>query len=136
MANKIYAKEWLEISYKNLATAKHLFGVNHYTDIIVIELQQTIEKALKSILAFYNNKIPRTHNLDEIASLVTSWIQFDESEKETLNKTTNYYQDDRYPNPKYCLPKKDEIKEILEFTEGLFDRVCTILDINKSDVMK
>lgn len=32
----------------------------------------------------------------------------------------------------YSLPSRDEIKEVLDFTEQLFARVCTILEIDKS----
>jgi len=45
-------------------------------------------------------------------------------------QATNYYKEDRYPNPNYCLPSRDEINEVLDFTEKLFVRVCNILNIN------
>ncbi len=63
MANKTYAKEWLMFSKKNLDTAKLLYEVNHYEDIIGIELQQSLEKLLKSIFANENIKIPKDHDL-------------------------------------------------------------------------
>jgi hypothetical protein len=44
MANKTYAQEWLTFAIKNLDTAKLLYDVNHYEDIIGVELQQTLEK--------------------------------------------------------------------------------------------
>jgi hypothetical protein len=34
------------------------------------------------------------------------------------------------------MPPKEEIKEVLEFAKGLFDRVCEILEIDKSEVEK
>jgi len=134
MSNKIYAKEWIEFAYKNLATAKKLYEVDHYTDIIGIELQQTLEKVLKSLLAFKNKKIPKSHKLIEIAELID--FNFNEEEKFFLEIATSYYKVDRYPNPNYFLPSRDEIKKILDFTEKLFDKVCKILDINKSEVMR
>ena len=48
-----------------------------------------------------------------------------------LRQATNYYKEDRYPNPYYALPPMDEIKAILVFTEELFDNICTIIDIDK-----
>ena len=36
MANKPYAIEWLQFANRNLLTGKHLFEVDHYTDIIVV----------------------------------------------------------------------------------------------------
>jgi len=44
MANTVYAKEWLTFAKKNFDTAKLLFEVNHYEDIIGVELQQVLEK--------------------------------------------------------------------------------------------
>jgi len=34
------------------------------------------------------------------------------------------------------LPSREEIKEVLDFTEKLFDTVCKVLDIEKSEVIK
>ncbi len=42
MANKAYAIEWLGLSLKNLNTVKLLYNLNHYEDIIGVELQQSI----------------------------------------------------------------------------------------------
>ena len=43
MPNKAYALEWLTFSKKNLITAKLLFDVSHYEDIIGVEIQQSLE---------------------------------------------------------------------------------------------
>jgi len=34
------------------------------------------------------------------------------------------------------LPSRDEIKEVLDFTKELFDKVCDILSIDKNEMMK
>jgi HEPN domain-containing protein len=132
MPNKIYAQEWIEFAYKNLKTAQMLYEVNHYEDIIGIELQQALEKSLKSILAFYNISIPKTHKLLEIIEYIDG-LKFAHKEKILLEIATSYYKVDRYPNPNYFLPSKEEIKEVLDFAQDLFDKVCSILDIEKSE---
>ena len=38
------------------------------------------------------------------------------------------------PNPNYCLPSREEIKKVLEFSEVLFEEVCKTLDITSSDI--
>jgi len=63
MPNKTYALEWLQLAIKNLETANFLYQNNHYTDIIAVELQQALEKMMKSCYAFHNKKIPRIHEL-------------------------------------------------------------------------
>lgn len=133
MANRVYALEWLQFAYRNLITAKHLFEVNHFTDIIVVDAQQAIEKTLKSLIAYENRKITKTHNLDELASLIMDKILFGDDEIKLLEKITDYYREDRYPNPNYTLPSHEETKEILDFAQKLFDDVCKKLDIAKNE---
>ena len=135
MGNRIYALEWLQFAYRSLITAQHLFEVNHFTDIIVIDTQQAIEKTLKSIMAYQNKKITKTHNLDELASLITDKILFDDDEIKLLEKITDYYREDRYPNPNYTLPSHEETKEILDFAITLFDDVCKKLNIDKNELI-
>ena len=136
MPNKTSAKEWLTIAYHDLKSAQILFENNHYTDSVGNDLQQAIEKSLKSIIAYDNKQIKKSHDLVEIYSGIKDIIQFDNSEIVYLEKATTYYEEDRYPNPNYFLPPKEDIKEILEFTESLFGRVCVILDIKKDEVLK
>ena len=127
MSNRVYAKEWIGFANKNLITAKKLYEIDHFTDIIGIELQQTLEKLLKSLLAFENKKIPKSHKLVEIVELTN--IELTEEEKFLLEIATSYYKVDRYPNPNYFLPSKDEIEKVLKFTEGLFEKICKSLEI-------
>ena len=133
MGNAILAKEWLLFGYKNLDTAKKLFDLDHYTDIIGAELQQGVEKILKSVMAYHNQKIKKSHNLEEIAALLDGYIEFDELELDMLEKMTLYYKVDRYPNPSYELPSKDEIDEAIKYGYELFDKVCDMLSIDRRD---
>lgn len=135
MANKTYAKEWLVFAMKNLNTAKLLYKANHYEDIIGIELQQVLEKVLKSIFANENIKISKDHDLVKLYYIIENFINIQDNEIIYLRLATDYYKEDRYPNPNYCLPPREEIKEVLDFTEDFFDKVCSILDIDKSELV-
>ena len=128
--NKLYAKEWLEFAKRNMDTAQKLYEVEHYTDIIGIELQQSLEKTLKAIYAYHNKKILKTHKLLELIVDIDK-LDFTFNEIRLLEKATNYYRVDRYPNPNYFLPSKEEIKEVLDFAQELFDKVCDIVGIDK-----
>ncbi|MFA9238591.1 MAG: HEPN domain-containing protein [Candidatus Paceibacteria bacterium] len=134
MANKTYAKEWLIFSIKNLDTAKLLYEVNHYEDIIGVELQQSLEKLLKSIFANENIKISKDHDLVKLYYTIEKFLNLEEEEVVYLRVATDYYKEDRYPNPNYSLPPRNEIKEVLDFTEQLFDKVCSILEIDKKEL--
>ena len=131
--NKTASLEWITIAFHDLKSAQILYEANHYTDSIGSDLQQSIEKLLKSILASKNNKIPKTHDLYEVYDLIDE-INLLESELKLLDKATLYLKEDRYSNPEYCLPPRKEIKEVLYFTEKLFENVCKILDINIEEV--
>lgn len=133
--NKTSSKEWLVISYHDLQSAVILYEANHYTDSIGNDLQQSIEKILKSMLAFQNEKIPKSHDLLEVYENIKDRIDFEENDLLILAKATEYFKEDRYPNPNYFLPSREEIKEVLDFTAKLFDRVCSILEIDKSELV-
>jgi len=133
--NQTSAKEWLVIAFHDLQSAKILYEANHYTDSIGNDLQQSIEKILKAILAIENKKIPKSHDLLEVYENIKNKIKFEDDDFLILAKATEYHKEDRYPNPNYSLPPREEIKEVLDFTAKLFDRVCGILEIDKGELV-
>ncbi len=135
MGNKTYAKEWMQFAYKNLATAELLYKADHYEDIIGVDLQQFFEKSLKSLFAYNNQKIPKNHDLIELLALLEFSKELEEKEIDLLSLASDYYKDDRYPNPNYELPSRKEIKQVLEFANKFFEQVCQILDINKDEIL-
>ena len=66
MPNKTSSMEWLRIAFHDLQSAKILFLANHFTDSIGNDLQQALEKILKSILPFKSERINTSHNHVEI----------------------------------------------------------------------
>ena len=136
MANKTYAKEWLSFAIKNLNTAKLLYKVNHYEDIIGVELQQALEKILKAIFANENIKIQKDHDLVKLYYTIEQYYQMEDDEIVWLKIASDYYKEDRYPNPNYSLPPRDEVKKVLDFTDNFFQNVCNLLDINQNDFTK
>lgn len=128
MPNKAYAREWLAFARRHLETATLLYEANHYGDVIVIEAQQAMEKSLKALLALDNVKIPRSHDLGEIAALLHATISFREEEKSLLERATDYYKEDRYPNPRYSLPSQEEVESILAFARQLHEQVAEVVE--------
>jgi len=129
MGNATYAKEWLIFGKKNLITARRLFELDHFTDIVGAELQQGLEKSLKSLLAYHNSPIPKTHDLSQIAYLSKDHLSFCETDFDMFDIITTYYKFDRYPNPNYFLPSKEEIENSLIFAEYIFEKICKQLCI-------
>jgi len=130
MPNRTSAKEWLEKAYHDLSSAKILFDANHYTDSIGVDLHYSIEKILKSFLAYENRAIPKTHNLPKLYLLVKDYIELDSSELMLVNTATDYHIVVSYPTFEKVLPPRDEIDEVLKFNEKLLQKACTILDID------
>jgi len=136
MPNKTSAIEWLRIAYHDLKSAQILFAANHYTDSIGNDLQQSIEKILKAILAYDNKQIKKSHDLVDIYNQLEEKLSLSEEEIDFLEIATEYFKEDRYPNPNYSLPTQSEIKEVLEFTENLFEDVCQLLNVAELEVMR
>ncbi len=135
MPNRTYALEWLRFAQKNFDTAILLFEANHYEDIIGIELQQTLEKLFKALFAYNNTKIPKDHDLVKLYFMMEEQIGFlDEDSIMLLRIATDYYKEDRYPNPSYTLPPKEEIEQVLKITHLLFDTITKKMQINIKDI--
>jgi HEPN domain-containing protein len=132
--NRTYAQEWLHFAQKNLSTAQILTRMEHYTDIIGSEVQQSVEKSLKALLAYHNLAIPKTHDLTllaaQIKSLEIEELHFDDETFDILDRITLYYKFERYPNPNYFVPSREEMEESLQFAEDLFSQICEILHID------
>jgi len=134
MPNKTYAKEWLVKVYHDIGSAKILYEVGHYTDSIGVDLHYAIEKLLKTFLAYENKSIPKIHDLPKLYELVKEYISFEEDEENILYVANKYHIEMSYPMFESTLPDKEEIKEVLDFSQKLLDRVCNILDIKKEEL--
>ncbi len=112
MQNRVLANEWLESGKKHLEVAEILFKNGHYTDIVGIELQQSIERILKAVLAYNNLSISRTHDLATLLEAIRNEIEFDKDIREQCDIATDYFQDNRYPvRGNNFLPSEKEIEK-------------------------
>jgi len=127
MPNKQSAKDWLTQAFHDLNGAIILFEAKHYTDTIGYILQQSLEKILKSILAYDNQKIKKSHNLVELNEIINNRLNLTENDIRLLAIATTYGTKLRYPTPHKKSPQEDEIKEVLDFAKKLFEKVCQIL---------
>ncbi len=134
MPNKTYAKEWLEKAYHDLSSAKILFNANHYTDTIGVDLHYSIEKILKSFLAYENRQIPKTHDLPKLYELTKKYLNLDENSEDIFYIANKYHIEVSYPTFEKVLPPQEEIKEVLKFTNNLLEKSCNILDIDMQEL--
>jgi len=134
--NRQAAIEWLNKAWHHFSSGKLLYEANHYTDVIGIDLHYAVEVTLKAFLAYENKKIIKTHDLNEIANHIDSWIDFTQDEKELMVTISTYHIRGSYPPKDRKMPSRDELKVVIEFAEKLFSRVCKILDIDEKDVKR
>ena len=133
--NEQSAKKWLKKAWHNLSGAKILYEAGHYTDVIAVELHYAVEKILKTFLAYENKKIPKTHDLSELYKLTKKYIDLDDDLK-LLEQISDYHIEESYPVFDNILPPKEEIKEVLDFANKLFDKVCKILEVDKDNLVQ
>lgn len=67
--NRDLAFGWLAKAESDLSAANWMLGSEGPFDTVCFHAQQAIEKALKAMLAFYAQPIPRSHDLDELQRL-------------------------------------------------------------------
>ena len=135
MVNKNYAKEWLKKAYHDLDSANILFLSGHYTNTIGYLYHQSIEKSFKSIIAFQNNPIQKTHNLIELNELLSEYFKFNEDELMILSIVTTYHTKQRYPSIHKTLPSKEEISKVKDFALYLFNKISEILKIKEDELI-
>ena len=123
MPNKTYALEWLEISKRHLETAILLFSHNHYTDVIVIEIHQALEKSFKAVYGFYGISIPRTHALLPLFEYVVTKIELADISIDDILIISDYYETDRYPGPKYFSPSNEETSINIDIATRIYNAV-------------
>ena len=124
MPNRVLANDWLESGKKHLEAAEILFKNGHYTDIIGIELQHSIERILKAVLAYNDLSIIRTHDLAILLEAVKNEIEFDNDVREHCEIATDYFQDNRYPlRGSSFLPSDKEIEKVIETADHIYNTV-------------
>lgn len=136
MANDPAAKEWLTKAWHHLSTANILYNIEHYTDIVGVEVHYSLEITLKSLLMYENKPLKKTHELYEIYTMVKHLISLENDEIKILVLTTEYHILEAYPSPHRKLPPREEIRYVLDFANTLFERVCTLLNIDSEEVKK
>jgi HEPN domain-containing protein len=123
MPNKTYALEWLSFSKRNLETAILLFNQKHYSDIIAIEIHQSLEKALKALYAYYGISIRKTHSLIELFENCNKYIDITDISLENIIEISDYYDSERYPGPSYFIPSGNEIEKNIAVASVIYDKV-------------
>ena len=109
MGNAKLFGEWMKYAQADYTAAVHL--TSHYPiqlEIVCFHCQQAGEKALKAILAFHDEPIPRTHNLYELLQLCeVHYPAIVDALVNQADQLTNYAVVARYPNDEMTVTEQD-----------------------------
>jgi HEPN domain-containing protein len=120
-------QSWLVKALHDLATARKVASEpDPYLDTAIYHCQQTVEKAVKGFLAFHDQPLIRTHDLELLLSqadpLETGFAVWLEAAERLTRYATQY----RYPGD-VMEPDHDEFAQALADAEGLFRFVLSVL---------
>jgi HEPN domain-containing protein len=97
MRNKVdHARGWFRKGESDLATVRSILAAYGPYDTACFHAQQAIEKYLKGVLAFAEQPIPRTHNLEELAQFCSGALPGSIPPDVDLAEITPYAVDLRY----------------------------------------
>ena len=102
--------------------------------IVIQEKMQSNDKLIECLNIHYDLSKEDTN---EILKVVIGKKKVNnEDEKELLRLITTYHIKGSYPPKDRLLPSREEIKIVLDFSDYLFNQVCTILNIDPEEVKK
>lgn len=114
---------WIAKAVSDLTSAKKLAKDDDATlDTAAYHTQQCAEKALKAYLAFKQQKIPRTHDLEKLLELCS---QFDIAFKNLLNDAADldpYATYTRYPDDRFSI-EREEVTEAIKQASAILSFV-------------
>lgn len=122
-------EQWLHIAERDLKAAKILHEAGQY-EVAAYQCQQCAEKALKAVLAFYEQPLRKTHDLgvllrNVIDSMDDSFLTLTEA-CDALNGLDTEY---RYPDEDApSLPTEEESAKFLDDACLIFDFVSEKLN--------
>jgi HEPN domain-containing protein len=124
--NRDLAQGWLEKARSDIYAAESVLASTGPYDTACFHAQQAIEKALKALLACFQQPIPRTHDLDELQRLCLASRSSPELEALDLTEITDYAVQLRYDIEFW--PEKETAETALALANQVIKLVRTVLD--------
>lgn len=119
--------EWLNRAARDLKAAERLLrGKSPLTDSAVFHCQQSVEKALKAFLAFHGIGFRKTHDIEELGTMVLKKSPKFGSLLTEAASLTPYATTFRYPGESED-PTLGEAKQALRLAKLLFKEISTAL---------
>jgi HEPN domain-containing protein len=124
--NKRMAMEWLKAAKDDLLLIEEILNNEMLTHMVAFHAHQSLEKTLKAMIEYRDEKVPRQHDLlllKEKAGLESSLLQ----NEEILEALNELYIESRYPGSLGLLPggkpTKEEAETFYLYAKTLFENV-------------
>lgn len=124
-----HARAWLAKAESDLLAARRLLAAGGPFDAVCFHAQQACEKALKAALAWADQPIPRTHNLEELQAVCAASLGEPAAARLRsldLSQLTPYAVETRYDAEFW--PDRDTAAEACDIAERLMSLVPSWLD--------
>jgi HEPN domain-containing protein len=105
-------KIWFDRAKSSLIISKTRTDENVFYEDLCFQAQQAVEKALKSLLIFYNINPERTHNLVFLIKELSQYIELPEEVNETVI-LNDYAVQTRYPGDYTPVEEEEYNKAII-----------------------
>ena len=132
---KQLVRQWILKAENDLLNVTNNLDAEHTPwDTVCFHCQQAVEKYIKAVLVVQEHEIPRTHDLEQIYSLIRSWIPELDAQRDELRWLTSYSVLGRYPvevedTPAAVVKKQTETRAMSLFVFGFF---CITTDFEVS----
>ena len=131
MTDLDYAKEWLKISERDYASAKHLETMHPMPyEVICYLSQQSVEKSLKAILAFNNTAIAKTHDIKLLYNQCKNYTDKVFLDNNIADLITKFATTSRYPDEMYEFTHEDA-KLALKYANQVLEQVKQAVGISE-----
>lgn len=121
------ARGWLLKARSGLHACRQTLETDGPYDTTCFHAQQAIEKALKALLAFHGQPVPRTHDLDELQRVCSLLEVLPELEHYDFSETTDYGVLVRYDLEFW--PEQDTADEAFTQARQVFELVINALPL-------
>jgi HEPN domain-containing protein len=120
-------RNWLVKAHHDLATARKAASEpDPYLDTAIYHCQQAAEKAMKGFLAFHDQPLQRTHDIELLLNLATAFEPRFADWLDASERLTRYATQYRYPAD-VMEPDPDEFDQALLDADGLYHFVLSLL---------
>jgi len=124
-------KQWIKYAEENLEAAKILLESNLYNPALH-NIQQSVEKSLKSLFIEYNIKLNKTHNISELKNILSDkkiYIELGDDECDFLD---SIYLPTKYPVGSVLpdfYPDSEITRNCLTIAQQVFEEISDRLKI-------